>query len=96
MMRSRAGLNANSARGEIGKESRNLSALKLSSHDDPAVGVDAVNLEHTFGEIKTNCGNLHMGGSSSVASSNDDHPRHSMAFHRAVHPINFSRANFSQ
>jgi hypothetical protein len=36
----------------------NLAALKLSPHDDMATGVDAVDLEHSLGEIKTNCGNL--------------------------------------
>jgi hypothetical protein len=86
---------ADPARWQIGKETRNLPALKLSSHDDPAGGVNAVDLEHALGEIKTNCGNLHAGGSSLVPSSNDDHARHSMPFRRGRPPHQLQMARHS-
>jgi hypothetical protein len=54
-----------------------------------------VDLEHALGEIKTNCGNLHAGGSSLVASSNDDHARHSMPFRRGRPPHQLHAAGFA-
>jgi hypothetical protein len=86
VVRRRACLNADSTRWKICKEGRDLSTLQPSLHYDPAVGVNAVDLEHAFGEIKTDCGNLHAGGSFLVASSNDDHARHSMPFRRGRPP----------
>jgi hypothetical protein len=56
---------------------------QLSLHNDPAVSVNGVDLEHAFSEIKTNRGNLQAGG---LLSSNDDHTRHSMPFSRGRPP----------
>ena len=84
----RASLDAHQAARQTGEETRHLRALEFSSHNHPAVGVDAVDLKHSLSEIEAIVVTCMAGGSSQCGVSNDDHARHSMPFRRVVHPIN--------
>ena len=60
-MRTAAGLYADQTRWQLGKECEHLLASELPGNTDPALGVDAVNLEHILCEIETDSGNFSHG-----------------------------------
>ena len=46
IMRRCTGLDANQARWQLLKERQNISSLELTAHNDIAIRIDAMNLEH--------------------------------------------------
>ena len=62
-MRRSTRLHANQARRQRRKKLQHLTAAKLLPDDDLLGRIDAVDLKHVFGDIQTDRGNLHVGGS---------------------------------
>jgi hypothetical protein len=60
-MRRRARLHADQARWQLGEERQDLGAAQLRAGEHPALRVDAVHLEHVFGQVEPDRGNLSHG-----------------------------------
>src|SRR5262245_20141356 len=73
IVRCGAGFHADQAWRQRLEERLHLAAAERPPDHDLLGRVNAVNLEHVLGEIQTDRGNLHVGGSS-CDSSNNDHP----------------------
>jgi hypothetical protein len=54
MMRRRTGLDANQTRLQLLKECQHIAPLELTSKQDFAFGIDAVNLENRLRDVETN------------------------------------------
>jgi hypothetical protein len=67
------GLNGDQARRQRLKKCDQLAAPQLLPHNDPLVGVDAVDLKYVLGNIQPDRGNLHLDGSPDVIR-HTDHP----------------------
>jgi hypothetical protein len=78
--------------GKSAKKQAISDRLSLRADHNAPRGVDAVDLKHAFGRIKTESGNLHGGRLLSAVSSNDDHVRHSMPFSRGRPPHQLRRS----
>jgi hypothetical protein len=61
LMRGGASLDAYPATRQVGEEFGNLRPSQLAPDSNLARGVDAMDLEHVFGEVETDRGNLHDG-----------------------------------
>jgi hypothetical protein len=57
MMRRGAGFNSNQARGQLLEERQNVATLELTTEDDIALRIDAMNLKNRLRDVETNCRN---------------------------------------
>ena len=55
MMRRGAGFNTNQARGQLLEECQNVATLELTTEDDIALRIDAMNLKNRLRDIETDC-----------------------------------------
>ena len=55
MMRRGAGLDANQARRQLLEERQYIAALELTTDDDLAIRIDAVNLKNRLCDVETDC-----------------------------------------
>jgi hypothetical protein len=58
-----AGLHTDQTGRQSFEPAQQLRTAQLLSHDNRAIGVDAVNLEHRLGEIEADRGSVHADGS---------------------------------
>src|SRR5262249_39420196 len=66
IMRGGTRLHPDQTRCKSREKRQHLAAPKLLPHHDLLIGVNAVNLKHVLGDIQTDRGNLHLGGSPHV------------------------------
>ena len=86
IMRSGTRFDANQAARQRFEEGDHLGALQLAPNGDLSHGVDAVHLNTRLARSRPIVLTSMTDGSSSVASPNDDHVRHSMPFSRGRPP----------
>jgi hypothetical protein len=86
-MRGSTRLHPDQARRKSREKRQHLAAPKLLSHHDLLVGVDPVDLEHVLGDIQTDRGNLHLGGSPHVIRQRQSPYGTAMPGAGAVHHI---------